>query len=94
MKTVSAVKRKERKTFPDKERIFWTPLRSMRLNSGLTFSELSEHTGLNQSTLCRAEAGLTIELVTALKIARFFEKPVEEIWQPARANGKGKGKGK
>ncbi len=46
----------------------------------LTQSELAEKTGLSQMTIVNIEKGKSPNLETAIKLAKFFKMPVEEIF--------------
>jgi DNA-binding XRE family transcriptional regulator len=57
-------------------------LRTMRAKYGLTLREVARYSGVAVATVQRMECGHHCDLATAMKLARFFERPVEKIWQP------------
>lgn len=82
--------RKKADAFPGQERVFYCNIAFLREQRGFSLRDIEKHSGLNRSTLCRAEAGLAIELSTALKLARFFKTTVEKLWTLKSENGKAK----
>ncbi len=56
-------------------------LLELRNSLGLTTRDVAKATGINNSVICRAEHGMEVWISTALKFAKFFEKPVEQIWK-------------
>ena len=58
-----------------------TKLKTLRLLRWLSQRELAEKAGTTQATICEAERGYGIDLVTALRIAAAMNRPVEEIWR-------------
>lgn len=54
-----------------------------RLDCNLTLKALSDQVGLDVSLLHRAESGGHINLTSALRLARFYGKTVDEIWRLA-----------
>lgn len=61
--------------------LYRTHLLSIREERGLTPLEVASRSGLGcVSTLEDAEKGFGIRLDTALKLAKFYEVPVEELW--------------
>lgn len=58
-------------------------MRTMRrlFNPPLTLADVADHTGVSVPTLSRIERGASVSLVEALRLARFYEKPIEEIWK-------------
>lgn len=57
---------------------------------GLTTRDVSGATGISNSVICRAEHGMEVWISTALKLAKFFEQPVEQIWGRAERKEGGK----
>lgn len=55
-------------------------LRALRAALGLTQRDVSVGSGVNNATVADAEAGFEMTLTNALKLAKFFGKPVEELW--------------
>ncbi len=49
---------------------------------GLTQRDVAEGCGVEGPTIHEAEHGRELTLAVALRIAAFFGKPVEEIWEP------------
>ena len=60
-------------------------VRTLRESLGLTQRDVSAGSGTNNATVADAEAGFEVSLTTAFKLARFFGKPVEELW-PAESD--------
>lgn len=57
-----------------------TPLRKMRVEKGLTISEVSRMTEIDVGNLSRIERGKQItSLETAEKLSRFFEGKITEM---------------
>lgn len=53
----------------------------LRSKSGITQEELAQAVGVTRQTIIAIEKGnYTPSVLLALKIARFFKKPVEEIF--------------
>jgi len=71
--TVSAVRRE-----PTAHRI--SPLTILRLQNGLGMREITKYCGVSPATQSRAEQGRNVEVTTALKLARFYETTVEELF--------------
>jgi DNA-binding XRE family transcriptional regulator len=71
MKTVSQVRRKTTER---------TRLTALREESGLGMREMARFCGVSPATLCRVEAGKHPDIVTALRLARFFETSVEDLF--------------
>lgn len=83
MKTISSVQPRRRtkaQTFRGRERLFHCNVSFLREQRGLSLRDVEKHSGVPHPTLCRAEAGLRVNLDAALKIARFFETTVEKLW--------------
>lgn len=57
---------------------FATDMFAKREADGVTFSALSEATGLNRSTLYRAEAKMPVDLNTICKISNWMNKRVQD----------------
>jgi len=56
-------------------------IRVFRAEHRITQAELAEHIGVSRKTISTIEVGRFIpSTVIALKLARFFEVPVEEIF--------------
>jgi putative transcriptional regulator len=59
-----------------------TQVRAVRLAAGLSQAELASHLGVSRQTINAIETGkYTPSLPLALLIARFFNMPVEEVFQ-------------
>lgn len=58
-------------------------MRTMRrlFNPPLTLADVADHTGVSVPTLSRIERGASVSLAEALRLAKFYEKPIEEIWK-------------
>jgi putative transcriptional regulator len=66
-----------------------TKLKLLRLKHGLTQKQAARAIGIDDGNLSKMEAGkYEIKLDTALKIANFYDVPVEKIWQRGAAPGK------
>lgn len=52
----------------------------LRSHLGLTVRDVATGSGVNESLISRAEHNFDVCMTTALKIAKFFERPLEEIW--------------
>jgi DNA-binding XRE family transcriptional regulator len=83
VKTVSQIKRKPkvRRAWSDKPVVFNTSaLVEMRAACGLTLREVAGYSGVALATIDRMERGHKCELQNAMMLARFYEKPIEQLW--------------
>jgi DNA-binding XRE family transcriptional regulator len=64
-----------------KRNVLISLVRERRLALELTESDVSQAIGIGRATLNQIESGCGIRLETALKVARFFGRPVEQLWQ-------------
>lgn len=71
MKTVSQVRRKGSAR---------TRLQQLRDEANLGLRELAGYAGVSPATLTRVESGKHPDIVTALKLAQFFETSVEDLF--------------
>ena len=55
-------------------------LRALRKEAGLSLDFVVSRSGINKSILSRMEIGEAPGLVNALRMARFLNTPVEQIW--------------
>ena len=55
-------------------------LRELRKEAGLSVGYVAEHAGIAHSIFARIEKGGIPNLANALRLAKFLETPVEEIW--------------
>jgi DNA-binding XRE family transcriptional regulator len=55
-------------------------MRALRQAAGISQRKAAELMGIDDNTYIRAEGGEAPSLAIALKIARFMQRPVEEIW--------------
>lgn len=78
-----AEKEKEKK---EKVRYFFTSLKQLRTDLGLTGLEVAKEMGMSDGGYSRIELGYGVSLGLAMKIAEFFGKSVDEIWQIDREN--------
>jgi DNA-binding XRE family transcriptional regulator len=64
-------------------------MRVMRrlFNPPLTLEDVARHVGVSVPTLSRIERGADVSLELALRLAQFYEKPVEEIWTVREKRG-------
>lgn len=76
-KKKSEVVEKEKK---EKVRYFFTTLKQIRGDLGLTGPEVAAAIGISDGGYSRIELGYGISLILAMKIAEFFGKTVDEIW--------------
>ncbi len=54
----------------------------LRIKSGITQEVLAEAVGVTRQTIIAVEKGnYTPSVILALKIAKFFKKPLEEVFQ-------------
>jgi len=79
-KIASKKKPKKPKLWTSQKKIFNCELRELRVQLGLTMRDVSK-CGVCLATIARAEQGFEIELSHAIMLAKFFEKPIEEIWR-------------
>jgi DNA-binding XRE family transcriptional regulator len=81
MKTISALKRKpKREPYLLKKGILNSRIRHFRQTNGLTLRDVSKASGVDVATVNRMEFGCETMLSTALKIAKFFEVTVEDLF--------------
>jgi DNA-binding XRE family transcriptional regulator len=63
------------------EKVVWiADLRKLRQEAKLTVEKAAEMIGIPDQSLSRLENGSLPTLANALKIARFLQWPMEEIW--------------
>lgn len=55
-------------------------LREFRDALGLSQREVATGADISYAVICRAEHGMEVWVGTALRIAKFFGKSIEEIW--------------
>lgn len=55
-------------------------LLELRIKLGLSQQDVAKSTGVSGATICRAEHGMEVGLDTAFRLAKFFGKPIEQIW--------------
>jgi DNA-binding XRE family transcriptional regulator len=55
-------------------------VRSEREGMGLSLDDVAGATRISKSTLSYLERGFDAQLSTALKIARFFNLPLDRLW--------------
>lgn len=70
-KTVSQVK----KAIPARTR-----LEVLRIEAGLNMRDLGKFAGVGTATVCRVEKGKAPDIRTALRLAKFFETSVEDLF--------------
>ncbi len=57
----------------------------LRSKTGVTQEELAESVGVTRQTIIAIEKGnYTPSVLLALKIAKFFKKPLEEVFYPVK----------
>jgi DNA-binding XRE family transcriptional regulator len=71
--TISQIRKKK----PAKER---TRLQILRDDAGLGTRELARFSEVSSSTISRVESGQCPDIRTALRLARFFETSVEDLF--------------
>jgi len=57
-----------------------TRIQQLREQANLGLNETADHAGVSHSTLSRIEAGRAPDICSALRIARFFETSVEDLF--------------
>ena len=60
-------------------------VRERRKADGLTLQEVADGADVSLTTLARLEVGGQVTLSNALRVARWFGVPVEELWKLRRA---------
>lgn len=55
-------------------------LRAVRMHLGLSMLDVSRETGLSYTAVRNADIGRDVTITTALRIAAFFGRSVEELW--------------
>ncbi len=84
-------KQQPRKSEVKRKVIYRTTLSSLRREKGLTPVQVAAGAGLaSEAMVENAERGFGLRLDTALKIAKFFNTPVEAIWSLLPGKGVGK----
>lgn len=63
--------------------LFATGAKELRTELGLTQTEVAEAIGTTTSSIISAEMGFDMYLSTALKLAAFYGRTVEQIWSLA-----------
>lgn len=58
-----------------------TLLEQLRLQAGLGIREVAEYSNVSKATISRVENGKSPDITTALRLARFFETTVEELFK-------------
>lgn len=56
-------------------------VRKYRIAAKLTLKELAQLSGVGISTICEIEKGAEPRVVTAIRIARALQVPVEQLWK-------------
>lgn len=56
-------------------------LSNLRIELGLSQDDVAKAVGLSKTTIWETEHGQEILLTNAVKLARFFGRSVEQIWQ-------------
>lgn len=67
-------------------RHFFTTLKQIRSDLGLTAVEVAKEVGITDGAMSRIELGYGVSLVQAMIIAEFYGKSVDEIWTIDREN--------
>jgi DNA-binding XRE family transcriptional regulator len=60
--------------------IFNCKIREMREGLGLSSRDVGKGAGVGHVNVTRAESGYGVNLHTAMKLAKFFGKKIEDIW--------------
>jgi len=55
-------------------------MRGLRKEAHVSLNSVAELSGIHKSILARIETGALPSLSNALRLARFLQTPVEEIW--------------
>ncbi|MDE1971356.1 MAG: helix-turn-helix transcriptional regulator [Patescibacteria group bacterium] len=53
----------------------------MRKQGNFSISNIAKASGIPVPTLYCIERGMNCDLTTAFKVARFFGRPIEELWR-------------
>jgi DNA-binding XRE family transcriptional regulator len=77
MRTVSQVRKKVGER---------TRIAALREEANLGVREMAAHCGISPATLVRVEAGKHPDIVTALRLAQFFETSVEDLFGYLRSS--------
>jgi hypothetical protein len=75
-----ASRKKRPKTRIEPAKVFDCYLKEIRLDMFLTLADVSK-SGVDMATIARAEGGAEIKLSNAIRLAAFFQRPVEQIWK-------------
>lgn len=67
-------------SLPKKRPAFVTRLREFRHRRGLTQAEVAERSGVSVAAVWAAERGADVSLTTAVKLAAFYDTPIERLW--------------
>lgn len=62
--------------------VFKCRIPELRKEHGLTLRALAKITGIGNPTISFIERGTNPTLIHAMKLAKAFNKPIEEIWEP------------
>jgi DNA-binding XRE family transcriptional regulator len=65
----------------EEEVVLRVDLRALRNEAGLSADQVAKQSGIACSVIKRLELGESINLTTALKMARFLHLSVEDIWE-------------
>ena len=57
------------------------PLQKLRNSLKLTQAEVADAIGVSRPHIANAESGFNVTLSTALRLAKFYGKSVEDIWK-------------
>lgn len=74
-------KRRRRKRVVPKDRVYECHLFEARVSLNLTLREVAAALKMSLNSIHLIEQGSNLKLNTALKIARFYGKTVDELWK-------------
>ena len=83
VKTISQMKPTKRKGViePSESRQMIFDLTAARTSAGLSVRDVAKQCGVSSATQSRVERGGLPDIATALRLAAFYEKRVEDIWK-------------
>ncbi len=79
---LAVTRAKSPRTWQRRVERFVCRVREVREGLNLSRAAVGGELGFTAAFLTNVERGVGINLTTALKIAAFFGRPVEELWQP------------
>ena len=80
MKTISQIQNPTHLSPKRRNSCLLVDLRKIRSQLGITLEQVAEQIGTSRQNIQMVEGGSGVRILTALKLARFYEMPVEAIW--------------